>query len=164
MYVRLARIEEQEFGDQYRAYMQRVPAFLPRFGALPSRVAQDRALGAIITLAFVGELLDGIPHGRHRDNLRRDIGDVVEGQAFDIPAGAALVLPKIEQPAAWLQLPIARYRGNAWSVGSATRKERSCGSRPTTPPRSWIFYRAQVLSPGLNVARNIPEQPEGDRS
>jgi protein-S-isoprenylcysteine O-methyltransferase Ste14 len=36
MYVRLARIEErealQEFGDQYRAYMQRVPAFLPRFG------------------------------------------------------------------------------------------------------------------------------------
>ena len=37
MYVRLARIEEREalreFGDQYRAYMQRVPAFLPRLGA-----------------------------------------------------------------------------------------------------------------------------------
>ena len=36
MYVRLGRIEErealQEFGEQYRAYMQRVPAFLPRFG------------------------------------------------------------------------------------------------------------------------------------
>jgi methanethiol S-methyltransferase len=37
IYVRLARIEEREalrkFGDQYRAYMQRVPAFLPRLGA-----------------------------------------------------------------------------------------------------------------------------------
>jgi protein-S-isoprenylcysteine O-methyltransferase Ste14 len=37
MYVRLARIEEsealREFGDQYRAYMQRVPALLPRLGA-----------------------------------------------------------------------------------------------------------------------------------
>ena len=37
MYVRLARIEErealQEFGDQYRVYMQRVPAFVPRLGA-----------------------------------------------------------------------------------------------------------------------------------
>ena len=37
MYVRLARLEEREalreFGDQYRAYMQRVPAFLPRLGA-----------------------------------------------------------------------------------------------------------------------------------
>src|SRR5215468_9697267 len=36
-YVRLARIEErealQEFGDQYRAYMLRVSAFLPRLGA-----------------------------------------------------------------------------------------------------------------------------------
>ena len=36
MYVRLARIEEREalreFGDQYRAYMQRVPAFIPRLG------------------------------------------------------------------------------------------------------------------------------------
>jgi protein-S-isoprenylcysteine O-methyltransferase Ste14 len=40
MYVRLARMEEREalreFGDQYRAYMQRVPAFLPRLGARPS--------------------------------------------------------------------------------------------------------------------------------
>ena len=40
MYVRLARIEErealQEFGDQYRAYIHRVPAFLPRFGTRPS--------------------------------------------------------------------------------------------------------------------------------
>ena len=37
MYVRLARIEEgealQEFGGEYRGYMQRVPAFIPRFGA-----------------------------------------------------------------------------------------------------------------------------------
>ena len=37
MYVRLARIEESEalrdFGDQYRAYLQRVPALLPRLGA-----------------------------------------------------------------------------------------------------------------------------------
>jgi protein-S-isoprenylcysteine O-methyltransferase Ste14 len=37
MYVRLAHIEEREalreFGDQYRAYMQRVPAFVPRLGA-----------------------------------------------------------------------------------------------------------------------------------
>ena len=36
MYVRLARMEEREaiaeFGDAYRAYMQRVPAFLPRLG------------------------------------------------------------------------------------------------------------------------------------
>jgi len=40
MYVRLARIEEREalreFGSQYRGYMQRVPAFLPRFGSRPS--------------------------------------------------------------------------------------------------------------------------------
>ena len=36
MYVRLARSEERdalaEFGDQYRRYMQQVPAFMPRFG------------------------------------------------------------------------------------------------------------------------------------
>ena len=36
MYVRLARSEEREalaeFGDEYRAYMNRVPAFLPRWG------------------------------------------------------------------------------------------------------------------------------------
>ena len=40
MYVRLARMEEREalreFGDQYHAYMQRVPAFLPRIGTRPS--------------------------------------------------------------------------------------------------------------------------------
>jgi protein-S-isoprenylcysteine O-methyltransferase Ste14 len=40
MYVRLGRIEEREalrdFGDQYRAYMQRVPGFLPRLGTRPS--------------------------------------------------------------------------------------------------------------------------------
>jgi len=37
MYVRLARIEEhgalQEFGDEYRAYMVRVPGFIPRLGS-----------------------------------------------------------------------------------------------------------------------------------
>jgi protein-S-isoprenylcysteine O-methyltransferase Ste14 len=40
LYLRLARIEEhealREFGDPYRACMQRVPAFLPRFGTRPS--------------------------------------------------------------------------------------------------------------------------------
>jgi methanethiol S-methyltransferase len=40
MYVRLARIEEhealREFGDEYRAYMRRVPAFLPRLATRPS--------------------------------------------------------------------------------------------------------------------------------
>src|SRR6516164_8427860 len=37
MYVRLARTEEREaiatFGDEYRAYMARVPGFFPRFGS-----------------------------------------------------------------------------------------------------------------------------------
>ncbi|OGA09782.1 MAG: isoprenylcysteine carboxyl methyltransferase [Betaproteobacteria bacterium RIFCSPHIGHO2_12_FULL_69_13] len=37
MYVRLARREERDalagFGDEYRRYMESVPAFLPRFGA-----------------------------------------------------------------------------------------------------------------------------------
>ena len=37
MYVRLARFEEhealREFGDEYRAYMVRVPGFIPRFGS-----------------------------------------------------------------------------------------------------------------------------------
>ena len=37
MYIRLARAEEREalreFGEQYRAYMRRVPAFVPRLGA-----------------------------------------------------------------------------------------------------------------------------------
>lgn len=36
MYVRLARYEEQdalrEFGDEYRRYMNEVPAFIPKFG------------------------------------------------------------------------------------------------------------------------------------
>lgn len=36
MYVRLARHEEQdalqEFGDEYRRYMNNIPAFIPRFG------------------------------------------------------------------------------------------------------------------------------------
>src|SRR5262245_6630968 len=41
-------------------------------------VAQDRAFGTIIAPALVGELLNGIPHGRHRGDLRRDIGDVIE--------------------------------------------------------------------------------------
>jgi len=35
--VRLARMEEREaiaeFGDAYRAYMDRVPGFIPRFGS-----------------------------------------------------------------------------------------------------------------------------------
>ena len=37
MYVRLARLEEREaiaeFGDAYRAYMDWVPGFIPRFGS-----------------------------------------------------------------------------------------------------------------------------------
>lgn len=37
MYVKLARREEREslaeFGDEYRRYMERTPAFIPRFGA-----------------------------------------------------------------------------------------------------------------------------------
>jgi protein-S-isoprenylcysteine O-methyltransferase Ste14 len=37
MYVRLARIEEREslreFGAEYRAYMVRVPGFIPRLGS-----------------------------------------------------------------------------------------------------------------------------------
>ena len=41
MYVRLARIEEceslREFGAAYRAYMARVPAFIPRFGSRGDR-------------------------------------------------------------------------------------------------------------------------------
>ena len=40
MYVRLARREEREtlavFGDEYRAYMDRVPAFFPRLGGRPA--------------------------------------------------------------------------------------------------------------------------------
>lgn len=43
MYVRLARSEEREalaaFGEEYRAYMRRVPAFLPRWAALTGRPA-----------------------------------------------------------------------------------------------------------------------------
>jgi len=38
MYVRLARLEEaetlREFGDEYRAYMQQVPGFIPRVADL----------------------------------------------------------------------------------------------------------------------------------
>jgi protein-S-isoprenylcysteine O-methyltransferase Ste14 len=38
MYVRLARSEERdvsaEFGDDYRRYANRVPAFIPRFSRL----------------------------------------------------------------------------------------------------------------------------------
>lgn len=41
MYWRLAKIEEREslaaFGDAYRDYMERVPAFFPRFGATGDR-------------------------------------------------------------------------------------------------------------------------------
>ena len=44
MYVRLARHEEQdalrEFGDEYRRYMNNVPAFVPRFGGSSS--SRDR--------------------------------------------------------------------------------------------------------------------------
>lgn len=43
MYVRLARSEEREalvqFGETYRAYMARVPAFVPRWAALTRRPA-----------------------------------------------------------------------------------------------------------------------------
>jgi protein-S-isoprenylcysteine O-methyltransferase Ste14 len=43
MYVRLARIEEQEsvraFGNEYRAYMARVPGFIPRFGSRGGQAA-----------------------------------------------------------------------------------------------------------------------------
>lgn len=39
MYVRLARREEQEvgaeFGEAYRSYAERTPAFVPRFRAEP---------------------------------------------------------------------------------------------------------------------------------
>jgi len=41
MYVKLAKREEQdaiaEFGDAYRKYMVRVPAFIPRLGRLLDR-------------------------------------------------------------------------------------------------------------------------------
>ena len=41
MYVKLARREErevlEEFGDEYRWYMESTPAFLPRFGAAQTR-------------------------------------------------------------------------------------------------------------------------------
>ena len=63
------------------------------------KIVQDRAFGAIIAVALVGEFLDGIPHRAHRGDLRRDLRDMVQRQPFDIPAGAALVLPEIEQPA-----------------------------------------------------------------
>lgn len=40
MYVRLARHEEKaalaEFGEEYRAYMARIPAFVPRWGGTPA--------------------------------------------------------------------------------------------------------------------------------
>jgi protein-S-isoprenylcysteine O-methyltransferase Ste14 len=43
MYARLARREEQEvlaeFGDQYRSYMARTPAFIPRLGSLSGGAA-----------------------------------------------------------------------------------------------------------------------------
>src|SRR5215472_17844077 len=43
MYVRLARIEEREslreFGDSYRAYMARVPGFIPRWGSRGGRAS-----------------------------------------------------------------------------------------------------------------------------
>lgn len=46
MYVRLARREEQdalaEFGDMYRQYMVRTPAFFPRFGAGTRRASKER--------------------------------------------------------------------------------------------------------------------------
>jgi len=46
MYVRLARIEEREslrqFGDRYRAYMEDVPAFIPRFHTSGSARASQR--------------------------------------------------------------------------------------------------------------------------
>jgi len=46
MYARLARREEQEvlaeFGDEYRRYMARTPAFLPRVGELFKRSAEGR--------------------------------------------------------------------------------------------------------------------------
>ncbi|MBI4292134.1 MAG: isoprenylcysteine carboxylmethyltransferase family protein [Betaproteobacteria bacterium] len=42
MYVRLARREEQEvrteFGEAYRSYAERTPAFFPRFGAEPKHI------------------------------------------------------------------------------------------------------------------------------
>lgn len=44
MYVRLARTEERdalaEFGDQYRRYIDRVPAFIPRLSSIPSQQAR----------------------------------------------------------------------------------------------------------------------------
>ena len=46
MYVLLARREEREalaeFGDQYRRYMARTPAFIPRMGGLFSPTTEDR--------------------------------------------------------------------------------------------------------------------------
>lgn len=45
MYVRLARREEQdsiaEFGDVYRLYMQRVPAFVPRLSGADARASES---------------------------------------------------------------------------------------------------------------------------
>lgn len=50
VYWLLARREErqvlQEFGDEYRAYMQRVPMFFPRFGLWGQLVQQSSATGS----------------------------------------------------------------------------------------------------------------------
>jgi protein-S-isoprenylcysteine O-methyltransferase Ste14 len=46
MYARLARTEERralaEFGDEYRAYLDRTPAFIPRLGAGQATSASHR--------------------------------------------------------------------------------------------------------------------------
>jgi hypothetical protein len=71
----------------------RLPPRIDRSRAF--KVAQNRALGALIAVTGIGEVLDGVAHSQERRDLGFDLADTVDGQALDVGACASFVMPEM---------------------------------------------------------------------
>ena len=69
----------------------------------PTPGPEDRAVGAVIALAVVHQLLQGVAQAGQLGDLAVQLVDMVAGQRLDVGTGAAPVLPQLQQLADFLQ-------------------------------------------------------------
>src|SRR4051812_33142527 len=67
----------------------------PRPAAL--QVAQDRALGPVVAVAGVRQLLQGVPHGGQLQDPGLELGDVGGRDPLHVGAGPPAVVPEADQ-------------------------------------------------------------------
>jgi hypothetical protein len=64
---------------------------------LACKVIEDRAIRSVVAAAAMGQVLEGFDHGLQFCNLGLERGNMVSGDAYDLGAGAGLILPEAEQ-------------------------------------------------------------------